>query len=74
MIKNKKILKKFKKITPNLNIGDVLIHHCLIIHGSQKNRSNKDRAGLTMRYIGKSSCIDKTGKKKYEKNLKKQFI
>ena len=74
VIKNKKILKKFKKITPNLNIGDVLIHHCLIIHGSQKNRSNKDRAGLTMRYIGKSSCIDKTGKKKYEKNLKKQFI
>ena len=67
VLKDKKILKNFKKITPKLNIGDVLIHHCLIIHGSQKNRSNRDRAGLTMRYIGKSSRIDNSAKKKYEK-------
>ncbi len=73
VLKDKKILKNFKKITPKLNIGDVLIHHCLIIHGSQKNRSNRDRAGLTMRYIGKSSRIDNSAKNKYEKILKKQL-
>ena len=37
-----------------------------------KNRSDRDRAGLTMRYIGKSSKIDKTNK--YEKDLRKQLI
>ena len=74
VIKDKKFLKKFKKTTPNLNLGDILIHHCLIVHGSQKNRSDRDRAGLTMRYIGKSSKIDKTNKKKYEKDLRKQLI
>ena len=26
-----KILKKFKKTTPILNIGDILIHHCLVV-------------------------------------------
>ena len=73
VLKNKKILKNFKKITPELNIGDVLIHHCLIIHGSQKNQRNRDRAGLTMRYIGRSSKIDNSKKKEYEKVLKKQL-
>tara|TARA_B100001564_G_scaffold358894_1_gene378855 strand:- start:1350 stop:2087 length:738 start_codon:yes stop_codon:yes gene_type:complete len=73
VLKNKRILKKFKKVTPELNEGDVLIHHCLIVHGSKKNTSFKDRAGLTMRYIGRSSKIDKNAKKKYEKVLKKQL-
>ena len=72
-IKNKKILKKFKKISPELNKGDLLIHHCLVIHGSKKNTSRKSRVGLTMRYIGKSSKINNSAKKKYEKNLKKQL-
>lgn len=73
VLKNKKMLKKFKKITPKLDVGDVLIHHCLIIHGSQKNISKKDRAGLTMRYIGRSSKINEKAKNKYEKVLKKQL-
>ena len=68
-----KILKQFKKFTPELNIGDILIHHCLVVHGSKKNLSKNDRAGLTLRYIGKSSKINKAQKKKYEKDLKKQI-
>ena len=71
-MKNVEILKKFKKVTPELNPGDILIHDCLIIHGSNKNRSNKDRTGLTMRYIANSSKINKAAKLKYEKALKKQ--
>lgn len=73
VLKNKNILKKYKKITPYLDTGDILIHHCLIIHGSDRNRSNKSRSGLTLRYISKSSKINKTAKKKYEKILKKQL-
>jgi len=72
-IKNKKILKRFKKISPELNKGDLLIHHCLVIHGSKKNTSRKSRVGLTMRYIGKSSKINNSAKKRYEKNLKNQL-
>ena len=73
VLKNMKILKKYKKITPELNAGDFLIHHCLIIHGSKKNTSSNSRAGLTMRFIGRSSKINKLAKKKYEEKLKKQL-
>lgn len=73
VLKDKKILKKFKKVIPELNLGDILIHHCLIVHGSKRNLSSKDRAGLTMRYVGHSSKIDKHAKRKYEKILKKQL-
>ena len=65
-------LKKFKKVYPNLKVGDVLIHDCLIAHGSEKNRSTKDRMGLTLRFIGADSKIDQKKKKKYEKSLYKQ--
>ena len=73
VLKNMKILRRYKKITPQLNIGDLLIHHCLIVHGSNKNTSTKSRVGLTMRFIGQSSKINKSAMKKYEKKLKKQL-
>ena len=60
-------------ITPKINIGDCIIHHCLAVHGSYKNTSSKSRRGLTVRYIGKSSKIDKKKKKKYELQLKKNL-
>ena len=72
-IKNKNILKKFKKTTPELNEGDILIHHCLVAHGSRKNDSSDNRAGLTLRYIGKKSKINQKAKKKYELSLSKQM-
>ena len=31
-----KKIKKLKKETPKLNPGDALLHHCLIVHGSEK--------------------------------------
>ncbi len=74
VLKNMKILNKFKKVMPQLNVGDILIHHSLVLHGSKKNTSNKDRTGLTLRYIGKSSKINKVTKFKYEKELKKQLL
>ena len=74
VLKNMKILNKFKKVILQLNVGDILIHHSLVLHGSKKNTSNKDRTGLTLRYIGKSSKINKVTKFKYEKELKKQLL
>ena len=47
-IKNN-ILKKIKNcklITPKLNPGDVLIHHCLMVHGSNENKSKRNRRVL----------------------------
>ena len=73
-LKNLKILKNFKKISPRLNEGDILIHHCLILHGSKKNLSNKSRTGLTLRFIANSSKILMSAKLKYEKSLKKQLL
>ena len=72
-INNINRFKKFKKVHPNLEVGDILIHSCLIAHGSEKNKSNKDRMGLTLRFIGANSKIDQKKKKKYEKSLVKQI-
>ena len=63
-------MQSFKKIIPNIRKGDCLIHHSLVVHGSNKNLSSFARRGLTIRYIGKKSHIDKLKKKNYEKDLK----
>ncbi|HIO81068.1 TPA: hypothetical protein EYG59_21015 [Candidatus Poribacteria bacterium] len=34
-----------------LQPGDIEVHHPFIIHGSETNTSNKQRAALPMRYI-----------------------
>ena len=70
-IKYKNLLKLFKKKTPELNIGDALIHNCMIIHGSNPNKSSQSRLGLTMRYVSKNSFINEYFKNKYDLELKK---
>ena len=71
-ISDKNILKKFKKKIPNLLPGDALIHHSLILHGSEKNRSNLGRRGLTLQFRAKNTTIDKMLKRNYERQLEKQ--
>jgi phytanoyl-CoA hydroxylase len=63
-------MKNFKKKLPILKKGDCLIHHSLVVHGSNKNTSSFARRGLTIRYIGTKAKIDKLKKKKYEAELK----
>ncbi len=70
-IRYKNLLRLFQKQTPELNIGDALIHNCMIIHGSNPNKSPKSRLGLTMRFISKNSFINKYFKDKYDLELKK---
>ena len=66
-------LNIFKKHTPLLNTGDCLIHHCLVVHGSHENISNKSRTGLTLRFKNRKTKIDLFQKKIYESQLKKQL-
>ncbi len=65
-------MKLFKKDIPSLNAGDCLIHNCLVVHGSNKNLSNKSRIGWTLRYKSKRNRIDLMRKKHYLKELKLQ--
>ena len=72
-IKYPSALKNLKKVIPNIKLGDCIIHSCLVVHGSNKNKSKLSRRGLTVRFIGKSSKIDSKRKQVYEKNLNKNF-
>ena len=68
-----KKIKKLKKETPILNPGDALLHHCLIVHGSEKNSSSIPRRGLTFQFMDKKSKINQQMKKRYEKSLNDQI-
>ena len=65
--------KKFEKFYPNLKPGDCVIHHCEVIHGSEKNISNFDRVGVAISYKNKSSKIDLQRQKLYEKKVKQSL-
>jgi len=72
-IKDKEFLKKFNKSQPELDAGDAIIHHSLIVHGSAPNNSNFDRQGLTIQFKDKNAEYDKEQKLRYEKSLEKQI-
>ena len=61
---------KYKKKYPTLKPGDVIFHHCEVIHGSNKNYSNNDRVGLVMSFKGIKAKVDIKRWNKYQKNLK----
>ena len=70
----KKILNKNKKITPKLKPGDALIHHCLLIHGSNINKSDKNRRGFTLQFKDKKSGYNIKLLKHYKNRLKHQLL
>ena len=51
----------------------MLIHHCLIVHGSNANKSSKSRKGFTIQYKDKNSKYNKKLLINYKKNLSKQL-
>jgi ectoine hydroxylase-related dioxygenase (phytanoyl-CoA dioxygenase family) len=61
---------KFKTVHPTIGAGDCIVHHAEIIHGSQRNMSNKDRIGLVISYESKNRIINKFTNMEYEKNVK----
>lgn len=72
-VKNLKKFKKFKRRSFNLNIGDCLVHHSEIIHGSKANNSNYPRRGFTIQMIDSKAKIDKIALKNYKISLDKQI-
>lgn len=68
-----KYLKKFKIKKFDLNIGDCLVHHSEIIHGSDRNKSNYSRRGFTIQLVSKKETVNKQALKKYNASLKKQI-
>jgi len=64
---------KLKKFYPNLKLGDCLIHHSEVIHGSGPNKSNKDRIGLVIGYESINARVNKKKLEKYKKVLKKNI-
>ena len=63
----------FKKIYPTMNAGDILLHHCEIVHGSSKNLSNQDRIGLAISFKTKSAKMNKEKLIEYKQRLKKSL-
>ena len=60
-------------VTPSLQPGDALIHHCLTVHGSAANTSGKARRGVTLQYQGISAKVNQEKLKEYEASLEKQI-
>ncbi len=71
----KNIISKlnYKKICPKLNVGDCLIHHSEVIHGSKKNISELSRRGIVISFKAKSSKYDYNKLKNYKSNLREQL-
>ena len=70
-----KYLKKIKlqKFYPTLKIGDCMLHHAEVIHGSSPNKSNKDRIGLVIGYKNINAKIDKKKLNKHAQIVKKNI-
>jgi ectoine hydroxylase-related dioxygenase (phytanoyl-CoA dioxygenase family) len=64
---------KTKKVYPNLKMGDCLLHHSEVVHGSGPNKSNNDRIGLVIGYKSEDAKINKKKLNKYKIVLKKNI-
>lgn len=56
-----RLVETEKAVDVHLKAGDVSIHHPLIIHGSEPNRSVRRRCGLDIGYIRTDTRIGDTG-------------
>ena len=66
-------LRKFNISYPELEPGDAIIHHSLVVHGSSKNISKKSRRGWTIQFKDKNASYDLDHIKAYEKSLNNQI-
>jgi phytanoyl-CoA hydroxylase len=49
--------------------GDVLVHHCLTIHRTDPNPSDRPRRALGCSYYGRSARLDREGSTRYQEDL-----
>lgn len=59
-------------IINSLKPGDIQFHHCLTIHGSEPNTSQKNRNVITVQYKAKNSNFDKNLVDEYRKEVIRQ--
>jgi len=52
-----------KAINLELEEGEISLHDCFLIHGSNQNKSKHRRAGLVLRYMPSTSVFDRNIKK-----------
>lgn len=72
-IKHRQGLALFTQVQPVLRPGDVLIHHCLTVHGSSANTSDTSRRGWTMQFKSRDSKYDEFRRSRYEFELQQQI-
>ncbi len=58
---------KSQIIFPKLKIGDVVFHHCNVIHGAEANNSERNRNAVAIKIIGKKARTDKKQLNIYKK-------
>lgn len=63
---NKEDLHDFKLYTPNFNPGDVVLHHCNIVHEAKANNSLNARSNIAIRIFPLSPQFDVNLKAKYQ--------
>jgi len=63
--------KGLKKLLPDAKPGDLLIHDCLLVHGSSPNKSSKRRMAVSRFYLPNSNSPDRG---KYVMSLKNSII
>ena len=69
----RKITTKNRVVTPNLFSGDICVHSCLTVHGSNKNTSKNPRRGFTLQFKDKYVKYDREKILAYRQSLKKQI-
>ena len=63
---NKDDLKELDFYNPNFSAGDVVLHHCNIVHEAKANNSVKIRSNIAIRSYPSSLQYDNELKKKYQ--------
>ena len=66
---NQADLKEFELYTPNFFPGDVVLHHCNIVHEAKDNNSLKIRSNIAMRFYPSHPQYDDELKIKYQNFL-----
>jgi ectoine hydroxylase-related dioxygenase (phytanoyl-CoA dioxygenase family) len=61
-------LSKFKLYSPSLKSGDLVIHHCNIVHTASKNLSKNTRSNVAVRLFPNNPKFNKSIQKQYLKH------
>jgi hypothetical protein len=61
--------QKYQKKTLTLKRGDLVLHNCLVVHGSLNNHSNRNRRGINFSFSTERAMVDKLKYERYQEQL-----